>query len=228
MSHKTTSKSDPIFALIAASRKADRIHKQTNVALWKKRNALDEQDKKRGLPPLQYRTAAFPQFNYKGTLFTFEADVERFVKHFLNGHMAINLGPKTTKRAGKLIPFAVREISQQLRAHSSQHLRLQKQLGLTALEDADRRAWRVAFDAFKKMCETAPRTMAGFAALLSHLRMLYKADGLRAFDDGRGNQLFATLEAAAQKLAAPRSALARRALAQSLRQEQRKAAARNG
>ena len=208
--HRARSKADPIFALIAASKKADQIHLRAARALWKKRNALDEQDRKNHVPPLQYRTASFPQFNYKGRLFTFDADVERFVKHYFNNEVASNLGPEAARRIGKLARYAERELKQMLRAHHSRHDRLQKQLGLTAREDADQRTGCVAFAAFKTMCETTPRTMAGFSAMLSHLKALYQIDGLRALDDGRGSLLFTTLAEAAQKLSPTMKVVARR------------------
>ena len=73
----------------------------------------------------------------------------------------------------------------------------------TPEENAAERAHSLAM---RKLCATAPMTMAGLAAFIAYLRPLYEEEviGFDEFTDGRTNELFETLERPVKKLEAAR------------------------
>jgi hypothetical protein len=165
----TRPRPDPIFALIAASKKAEDALTRAIDAL----NKLETQLNKREPGHARTHNKLTTRWPSLWIGNTWEIRSDHQIDNFVHSHFMTDLlflPPKTRAKAKSLKGMARRELRTMLHALEAKHRRAQQRAGLIDAWDAVPTGRKAAREAMDAVLSTRPTSVAGMQAFVAHLR----------------------------------------------------------
>jgi hypothetical protein len=158
---------DPVFALIAQHREAEKVRSKASLKLGQIRKRLEKKDGSRADTVYSLMNAFPPMTVGLDSVVKFAGNIPSHVEGAL--HKATReLGPKTRRKLWKLGAFAEEELQVMYRRHMRGHIQAQKAFGIESALTSSGDAVDRSNAALLKLTTIKPRTTQGAVALLDY------------------------------------------------------------